>query len=441
MFATLSLSLNAGIFGDNNPLTGKGSTAPISALGADTDINSIIEAITSITGSLDEYFSKYNLDSLTNQIGGDSKLFQCMTKGLDLGSILPDTSFDGLCQSFSLADAGLDLGDVGECLGIKMPDLKNSSLGAFCDKSGTATGGKIDDNLIIGGAINKPTTENPKGVTYSAPVERLVGSIIADGIPNNTDKKSLKDIEDRKFPSGKTGKWMYKEGGGVLEREAKKYPSGSTAKALKEFDTPALVLKEIAAATLGTTNINDIKLPQTKADAIKASDLVVKIDSYNRLNLEKLSDYIAKEVQEKFKTIEASTLEEYYKKEKEVFLEYVSTNKQLKLLYKYDADTIKNRVADLLLLESTKKTYINDPSQTRADSIVKEQRAKFKYLALIQNVRNTRIKVDAAIEIKDRKQAIDKAVRDAYSKASLWRGDIAKKEIDTMLSAVDQIIK
>jgi len=433
---------NAGLFGnvDNSK-----NSSPISSLSDNSDIEEIIKLITSINGELDEYFNQLNLDNIANQIGGDSTLFSCMTQGLDLDNILPKTSFDGICRSLNFDKAGIDLSSIAKCTGMKIPSLSdNGSLSKFCNKDGTSADGSIDSSLKIGGAINKPTKLNPKGATYSATINAVTGSIELGGIPNATAKDKPKKIEERKFPSGKTGDELFKKDGGALSKEAKKYPNGSTANALKEFNKEVLVLKEIALETTGTTDVSSIKLPATKADAINETDNVAQTIASQRAKYEFITNYIVNKVQQKFKDIDANStnsIEEYYKKEKEAYKNFVENDKTLQILTTLDATALKTMGANLLRLESLRADYINDPSQTRADTIVKEQRAKFKYLSLIQNIRNAQLKTKIAIEISDRNQEIRKVIRQAYSRASLWRGDIAKKEIDTMLSAVDQIIK
>jgi len=447
---SLTLSINAGIFSDDNPLSGKGSldTPDISILG-NGNLNDIIKSITGISGELDKYWNWINMDSLKNQIYGNNEMMQCLVDNINIDDIFGDKAkdmIDGICSSINLDKiiSQEDTNKILSCVGIDLStDNMQKNIESICASGGTGVGqdgkGEVDQSLIVGGAINIPSPENPKGVSYSSYFATLKGSIDAE-LPSTTNKHQ-KSISDRKYLSGITGYDLYGKGGGALVSEAKKNPNGSTAKALNDFDKSTLILKEQAFALVGHSDTNKIELPKTKLDAIKEQDDIVKLEGKKYHDLDNLSDGIASELIKKFKDIEADTLEEYYKKEKALFASYIKNSKKIKKLYQDEEELNNALLSQKLFLETTRKNYIFDPSQTRADMILPEQKNNFKYLAQIQNTRIANLKLKKFIKYIKRREKIERAVKLSYVKASLWRGDIAKKEIDKMLSAVDQIIK
>ena len=445
IFVILNFStLEAGLF--DNPKTGKGSLDPISALSGDgSGIDEIIKLITSINGQLDDYFNQLNIDNLVNQIGGDSKLFSCMTQGIDVKSIIPKGVIpDGFCKNMYLdLDKDIDFGKMAKCTGVKIPSIKdvNSAWSKFCQKGGTGSDGSIDGSITAGGAIQKPTKLNPKGVTYSSVVNTLINSSEMSTLPSMIKNIETKNLKDVVYNSGKTGDEIYFKDGGILEADAKKYPKGSVANAFKNFDKATLYMKLYSAKGIGVTDTNIVKLPKTMGDVAIETTTTAKAISSKRISKEGLIKYIVTHVQPIFKNIDANTTEEYYRKEKEAYQNFIKNDKELQSKIIKDIESLKEEYSARMTLESKKKDYLIDPSQTRANQIVKEQRTKFKYLALMQNTKTANMKTKLLFTEIDRRDEIDKIIRQAYSKASLWRGDIAKKEIDTMLSAVDQIIK
>lgn len=81
-----------------------------------------------------------------------------------------------------------------------------------------------------------------------------------------------------------------------------------------------------------------------------------------------------------------------------------------------------------------------DTSETRARSYPLEKRNRFRRMAIMQEIKRVEIKTELLRKKRELSENIDRVIARSYPASSLFRGDIAKKEIDEMLKAVDATI-
>jgi len=399
---------------------------------------SIEEMIAELEGYntvLDTIFGETSIENITNDIAGDSAMMQCVKSGIDFGNNQGLNNLGGLCNLFDLNKmnvGGFNMGDLTKCIGKK--DTKGlDGLSQFCN-------GESAPSSTKGGIVSSSTTDNPNGWSYSTPVENATSSIDYQGIDDSLNEQDTKKTKERKFPSGLTGDEIYAKDGGKINKEVSDNPNSATSTAVKEFDKAGLVLRDSALKTVGSLDPTSKKLPLTKADAMDSEDDMANIIQESTTNFHDLIDQLVTELQKVFKTIEAENLASYYKKEKETFFAFISSNDSLKAHYTAAANAIKSKYSIKKFLATKAETYIDDPSEARASLIMENQRTGFRYAALLQQHENTLDKINLSLELKKHKELIDIAVRQAYVRASLFREDIAKKELDEMLKAVDKLI-
>ena len=273
-----------------------------------------------------------------------------------------------------------------------------------------------------------------------------VGTVEDDVTGGFKPDGDTKPLDERKYKNGKTTKFVLGDNGGVLSRNADANPNGSDATALRENNVKTLTLKEMASKVNldGSTDESKILLPTTKLEVLKVQNATAEVIGASVTDLNGLTDRIVEEARKKYATIDAETLDEYYQKEKQAFMDltkndevvsaYIASVKQKTI------DGISAKYAIKLFKLKKQKGYIFDPSQTTAMRITKNKDA-FVFNALVQNSLESEIKGQEAIEKRKAIQAIDKAIYNAYPLSSIFRPDIAKKEIDALLKAVDTAIK
>jgi hypothetical protein len=198
-----------------------------------------------------------------------------------------------------------------------------------------------------------------------------------------------------------------------------------------------------AAGDANNTNPNYIFLPRTQEDAIDTEDAVANLIKESSTDYHEFINGIAGKARDEFKNNLATginTLREYYQKEKAEFRTYIDGEDAIKAQYTSSAKSLKQWYAIEQFLSTGEKSYLHDTSETRASFIDPKNQIAFRYTALLQQHKNTKRKAEMALKIKRNKILLDIAVSQAYLQASIFREDIAKKELNDMLQAVDAII-
>ena len=407
-------------------------------------------------------------------ISGDKELLECTLQEFDIGKIFKDKNVsDGMCSmisygtdntmfpGFQLPDPvkgilgilGWGLGEgeaelIGEFIGnpgspfdlggfakckMNLPEIKTSSLGNFCNDMNT-------------------------NVTLSPIATMALLSVDAEGlIGGGLEGDAPKKVEERTYRSTMTGKDLFMEykgiKGGFLISKALDDPSGSTAVAFNSFDKASIVLKTMAAkANKDDDNASSIRLPETKGASLNYEDEAVQIQMRLKADINEFTDTLArrlrkdyidedkikKVIEENDKIDEELTLVQYDYVEKKLTRDFFDDNKSgLQSIYKAIESESMAKLASLELLMTADPNYIADPSEARAKLIHPSKRNAFRYAALLQQEKNKQMKLNIAEEMKRKKQYIDISKRMAQIRASIFRYDIAKQELDRLLLEAD----
>ena len=318
----------------------------------------------------------------------------------------------------------------------------NGTTGGF-DKSQCGTIVSIFDPRCSsgagGGGAGGGHTPTPKTID---PVTSLQSNVCdVDELDSLTAKKKKKIDDVQCSKKGLRGKELYRTDGGAIAKKAKSKPSSSTGVAYSNIDVPTLFLKQYALKVLGTDDERALSLPKTPADAIESMDGAAMFEASKRINHYDLENKIIKKLTPKFAAISASSIKEYEKKEKQEFDKWRKNDKDLKKAYKTSVASVKMRYSHWFALQNKKPSFIFDVSEEMAKKISLKNQNAFRFSALMQMEEGTQMRAKIAREIQRNKELIDISVQRAYAAASMFRQDIAKKEIDDMLKAIDTSIK
>jgi len=367
-----------------------------------------------------------------------------------LGGILTTYTHDGnLSGQFvgkGKAGTSFDLGPFAK-RDILQEKIKDMVLNKFCQKGGR------DGNISL------------------SPIATLAANTVdGAGLPTYGGKdgnaSAVKKTNDRGYPSGLTGKKLFDEynitdadgnketvKGGFLLAKAKEDPYGSTAVALNSFDKATIVLKTIAAMTKGTDDINETLLPATKAKSMDAEDEAVQLQTRMAMDFNQFGDTLTRllrrefldkveVLKEKGNSDDLASQAYYESREKNVTHTFFTSKKSgLAAVYRSSIEEeAKARMASDMLLLTADPNYIADPSEARAALVKPSQRNKFRYAALIQEEKNKQLKLKYALEIKRKQQQIDIIKKQSYIRASMFKDEIAKFMLETLLHKVDESV-
>ena len=388
-------------------------------------VNDIIGNLDVFDGGLGETFNQFNVGSIQSKITGDSQLLQCLVGSMDLGLAIPS----GIC-------AITGLGGINQCLySASGASSLTSSLSSLCNPSS-----------LLGGS--SPAGMGNQAVTaYGSQMVRTTSSVPYASIADKSSKTPPKPLAETVYPSGKTVNEVYGDGGGAPATNAKEKPNSPAGKAYKELDVPTIELAILAlqsrkdVSTDEALNKTVYTLPQTPMDVMEIENHFATDQSNSYVDLNALQKYIVDEVRKKYATLTADTLSDYYVKEKQSFAEFVLADERIAKARVYVKARIEDKYSIMEFNLKGEPSYLPDISETRAEQIHAEKRNKYRFQAVLQMNEVSLLKGQMAIEKEEWFEAIDRTVDRAYSASSIFRGDIAKKEIDEMLKAVDSAIK
>ncbi len=197
-----------------------------------------------------------------------------------------------------------------------------------------------------------------------------------------------------------------------------------------------------------------IRLPDTHGDSIDNVDEVVNLQVRMTSDLNQFADTLTRSLQKEFSEIDLQPIDKsggqshlmsfarYQYEEKKAARKYFKSKKSgLAKIYEGIENEVKAKLASQMVLMSTDPNYIADPSEARAALIKPSQRNKFRYAALIQQEKNKQLKLKYALEIKRKQQMVDIIKQQALSRASLFRYETARHELEHILSAADKAVK
>ena len=423
-----------------------------------SSIKSIETTIGDIDKTINDYWSKYDVDTLVKSAGLDNKLVGCLTDGANIKDLIgsaPSLGFDGMCSSLSSSSMGVgSLFDnpLVKCSGIEKPSSLKDAEDLFSSFCGTTTKDVTkwvyDDST--GGWKTEIVSSTSMGDTpkFFSPTSVVITSSVSNGVTGGINLKpdDTKKIENKKYTNGLTNKQVLGDNGGKVLANAFKDPRSSDAQAVRQNNVATLELKEMASKLNkdGSTDESKIGLPATKLEVVKEANAVAEIVGLSSPDLDGLTDRLIEEARKRFTKIDADTLDEYYIKEKQEYSNMIKTDSTVSaeiLSVKQKAlDGISTKYALKLFAYKKNKDYIFDTSEATAQNLNKG-RDEYVFRSMIQNSEIALIKGQEAEEKRKVIAQIDKAIYNAYPLASIFRPDIAKKEIDAILKAVDTAIR
>lgn len=423
------------------------NTSDVQSLG---ELSSISGSVDSIIGQISEITGIF--DGMTGGLlgggglSGNNNMLQCIAGGIDLGDMSKLT--DGLCSLDGLNIGGsFDIGGIAQCTGVEIPSINNVLNGLCNNSSGSGATGGIDiptsgGDYLTGGEYQGDVGElNPDGKTNDSATITVANSVDTEGVTDGTNGNKPKKVQDRRYPSGKTGDDLWHKDGGYFNKRILETPSSSDAKAALDMDIPTLMLKSSAIKNIGNSHEYSMGLAETPAESMNKEDEVAQFLTSANTDYHAFSDSLAITLRAKFSTIDKDSLAKYYQEEKKKFEESIRDDHNVQSLYNLSAKGVQAEYADILFQESQKENFIFDTSEARVKYLAPESKNPYRFAALHQTIRNTLIKARMGREMKRRKILLDIAVQRAYVSASIFRDDIAMKEIDKMLKAVDQAIR
>jgi len=343
----------------------------------------------------------------------------------------------------------------------------NDNFGSSFDLGGYAACG-LDGVLPLSQTILGQYCKGEESPTLSPTLITAENSVDAEGIMGIglANQSTIKSATQREFRaiSGKSLYALHNDiEGGALIAEMVVDPLGSTATAMNSFDKATLILKELALKSSGDAN-TVIPLPKTKAQSIDLEDEMVNLLVRNHPDLYTFVNTLTRRLMNVI-TVPSKILEVAHNKGyKDAYGHSIGKISSLSLrqyevieqnltaaffrnekaalvdIYKSIEYEAKAKYASEALLMSESDNYIMDPSEARVKYIKDTQKNAFRYAALLQQEKNKALKLRIALEIKRGKQRIDMAKDMAAIRASRFREDIAKHELDVLLSAVDETI-
>ncbi len=392
-----------------------------------TSIDKIVGNLDIFDGGLSNTFNSFNVGDWQSSITGDNQLLECLVGEIDLGNLIPSgiCSLNGLGSGFS------------SCLfsGEGLASGLSAKLSSLCDP----------ESLLEGSNPLSKEWSAPR--SYSSSMTRRTSSMQFGAISDKSSKATPKPLKDILYPSGKTMDYIEDKDGGIISKTARENPNSSTAKAYRELDVATLEMKKLTAQNVKTNDDNEAlneskySLPPTPLKVMEVENEFASQQSDTYVDLNSLQKYIIKGAREKYAKIKADTLADYYKQEKKVFSEYVKSTDRIAKARLFVKARIEDKYSLLLFNKKGDSGYLPDISEERAKNINPEKRNQYRFNSMLQMNENAVMKGEMAIEKEEWFESIDRTVDRAYSASSLFRGDIAKKEIDDMLKAVDSAIR
>jgi len=415
------------------------------------DIKDIDSSIGEINTDINNFLKKYDLESIIKNIGLESQILGCLTDGQNIGSILGQAiKVDGICGSMSSTDLGLYgifENPVIKCAGVAKPQSITDAKEALSSLCGMASGINNSNNGIWDSTTGENGNNGDTGIVYS-PIATIATGIQNSAVTGGVDiEGSSTKLKDKAYPNGLTVGEILGEGGGKILKNANRNPQGSDASAIKKNKTATLILKEMASKLNknGSTDASKIGLPATKLDVIKNENASAELIGLGVVDFFGLSNFLIDSARKEFKSITANSLDEYYSKEKKAFIAMIKQNKAVsaKILSVRNNAMIGITNEYTIRLDALKgnKDYIFNTSQAYANLVKKEHRDDYILNSMVQNNKETELKGEMSKRKREINQKIDNVIADAYYLASIFRADIAKNEIDTILKAVDTAIK
>ena len=444
---------------DLTSVTGGSASDIVSSVTGGLDLNGIIDQLLSSLGDFDggisDIFNDFDIGGITDMIDSANELLGCLgSDSLDLGSITDNVS--GLCSLGGLGDLGggsIDLSMLsclsGSSGGDTNPlDQINDLSGKLSSMCGNAVGGGSTGGgstggggLPSGGSFQTPVDYGATMASVSTATE-MVGLGVGSKVDGN-------DIGNAPTPSGDKLSVIDGDDGGVIIKQLEAKPNSSTAKAYRDMDKYTLTLQRLVALNVASSDLSqklDISkyaLPATPLDVKKQEADLVNLTAGFNIDLNALQNAIVDGVRPLYTSINTDTLNDYYVQERKKFQEYVTGDfaKTLETIRLGAYKTIEARYALKLFNMVSDKDYMFDISNQRLSRISPDVRSKFIVKAIIQMNKEVEIKTQMALEKDAIQEAISRTVERAYPASSVFRGDIAKKEIDELLKAVDNAIQ
>lgn len=255
--------------------------------------------------------------------------------------------------------------------------------------------------------------------------------------PLDKDPTKLKDIKC----GGKDYEEAFKDGGGYLPKKAKEDPSSSTGIAFYGMDKATLYLKQLRLVTHGDLKDEKVSLPSSKGELMESVAKSAREETKLVVNHFELEQNITKKVTPKFQGISANTIAEYEKKERSKYESFVGSFSPIKKAYENSVKAVKHRYSHAINRLVQSPDYIFEPTENIASIVKPSERNNFRFSSLMQIDKEADLMSRAQREIQRRNELIKITIERAYANASIFRRDIAKKEIDKMLQAVDRSVQ
>lgn len=409
--------------------------AGIQSLSGLTSINSLvgdfIGSLSGISSSIDNVFSQFNLGGIQSQISGINDLMQCFGTGFDMSGL----NLDGICSTLQ---KGNGLGAFSTCL-VSGNGLDLSSL---CGGSGSSVNLDTGEVIPAGGDTSGARVVPNNTLKLDATSMSTVATVTYSGI-NESGAGASKKVKDITYPSGIKGDELFGgASGGAVNKKADEVPAGSEAKARSSQDLATLYLSEVAIAQKGKNmrgsdmrlSANKVNMKQSIFDnAQQIADATQDFDG--------VMGSIITKAQPKFVAIEADTLTDYEVKEGKSYRETVDADESYKQLTTLNNEITKMKYAPKFQKLISERGYIFDPTEATASKLAPEQQAEFRFRAFMQIAKEMDIANQMAVEMTVNRQLKETMIRRGRYGASIFRSDIALKEIDALLKAVDQTIR
>ena len=432
-------------------------------------IDSILGSIGDFDGGIGDIFNDFDIGNIFGDMGQMKDILGCFgvdPSSMDLSSITGDLS--GLCSLGNFGDiGGFDLSKLGCLTGGSGSNSSNKNpldkisglqdkLGKLCGKASSSSGGSTGGTGGSGGSTGGTggSGGSTGGSEYVAPTEyssgmatATTGSTVA-GVGVGSDVKD-NNVGNAKTPSGDPLSVIDGKDGGIINKVRKEKPNSSTAKAYRDMDKYTLTLQRLVAMNAKKADdeqrldTRTFGLPATPLDVIQQENDMANLRAGFYVDLRDIQNKIVNAVRAKYQSISTETLSEYYIQEKKVFNEYIKKDfaPELEKIRLGAYKQIEAKWTARLFNMVSDKDYLFDTSNEQLKALPKNLRNKFIVKAMVQMNKETEIKARIALEKAELKEAIDRAIQRAYPASSVFRGDIAKKEIDKLLKAVDTAIQ
>ncbi|CAA6808095.1 MAG: Unknown protein [uncultured Sulfurovum sp.] len=407
---------------------------------------SVGDIVNTITGdaseSLNDILSSYGLDGILESVESLNEIAQCFDMDVD---ITTGINIDGLCATF---EKEIDLGKGGEIYACLTGDSAPSSqdfgidLGFLCgysEQKGSSPGSSSEigtEETADGTAeINKNNLE------LNSISDAVVGTAMLKNIGHGGEKEQSNAEIKLPGKDATRNSILGGEEGGANYREAKENPSGAIAHSINKQDNPTLFLSEWAKINKGLeAKPMDMSLPENKHELLSGFEKLTITEQKNAISHHEVTNGIKNTLQTKFAAIEADTLAEYDKESIKLFKEHIASDRFKQLYTQMKLNTRIKYFREMRIREGD-KGRIHDPTLTMSSRIAKENEHSFKFHAAIQNKKDQIIFTALGKEMKMKKDLLDLTAKRGYYAARIFRSDIAKKEIEELLKAVDQSIK